>query len=295
MAESRYLARKDIPQDLYVAESDIVYDDVRPIVAGFSDVYRAHLAARPAALVAVKRQRYTGEDKDNNARMDRALEKEITALMRIKHGHILSFTGLVKRYGDPCIITPWATNGTVRKYLKENPTADREKIIREVATALEYLHWGNALSDGTVVVHGDIHSNNVLIGADGSALLCDFGICKLIPPGQMASISLRAAGPDGLVAYVAPELHQGGTRRSVESDVFSFGMLAYAVSGGDPLKIEPTPDELAGDASNTGTLNFRWRPVQGRATRPRHDRHATPRGEASGTHPFDARRTVEPS
>ncbi|EJD51692.1 kinase-like protein [Auricularia subglabra TFB-10046 SS5] len=240
MAANRYLSWKDIPPNLYIAESEIVMDNSRPISAGFSDVYRGHFAGRPNEAVAIKRLRYTGEDDDGNSRMDRALEKEITALMRIRHPFILSFLGLVILNYDPCIVTPWAEKGTVRKYLKGNPTADREKIVREVAAALEHLHSGNALRDGTVIVHGDIHSNNVLIGSDGSALLCDFGICKLIPPGQMASLSLRTAGPQGMVAYVAPELHSNDTLRSVKSDVFSFGMLIYDVLGGELSKLGPT-------------------------------------------------------
>lgn len=213
-------------------------------------------------VVAIKRMRYS-EDETRNAQMDRALEKEITLLRLCKHPNILEYWGLSgapgRQGGDVGIVTTYMQNGTLVKYLSNNPGADRHKLLREVALGLEYLHTPRRdPSSGKMItiVHGDIHSKNVLVTATGTAVLADFGLSKIAQAGALASLSLRPDGvAAGLAKYLAPEVHdlqmiQAGWpaairpevaqqhadyagRRTAKADIFAFGMLVFDTFGGD--------------------------------------------------------------
>jgi serine/threonine protein kinase len=85
-----------------------------------------------------------------------------------------------------------------------------------MASALSYLH-----SNG--IVHGDIKGNNVLASPNGDALLCDFGLAKLV--GSQTSGSRRGSGA---LRWESPELLDGQTK-STASDIWAFGMTIYEV------------------------------------------------------------------
>lgn len=68
---------------------------------------------------------------------------------------------------------------------------------------------------------------NVLVAADGHALLADFGLSTLIPDGD-------GGNARGKLLYIAPELHECQAPRSSKTDVFAFGVLIWEVFSGRP-------------------------------------------------------------
>ncbi|KAK8312587.1 hypothetical protein V6Z12_D01G052700, partial [Gossypium hirsutum] len=78
------------------------------------------------------------------------------------------------------LVLEFMPNGSLDKWLYSNnqylDIVQRLNIMIDVASALEYLHHGNA----TPVVHCDLKPNNVLIDEDMVAHLSDFGIAKLL-------------------------------------------------------------------------------------------------------------------
>ena len=85
-----------------------------------------------------------------------------------------------------------------------------------MASALYYLHSNS-------IVHGDIKGSNVLASPNGDALLCDFGLAKLV--GSQTSGSRKGSGT---LRWESPELLHGQTK-SAASDVWAFGMTIYEV------------------------------------------------------------------
>jgi len=73
------------------------------------------------------------------------------------------------------------------------------------------------------VIHCDIKPENVILFADGSARLADFGIAKV------ARQTIKGCGT-GTVGYMAPEQAMG--RPSCRSDVFSLGLVFYRMLAG---------------------------------------------------------------
>ena len=73
------------------------------------------------------------------------------------------------------------------------------QIARDIAEGLAYLH--------PAVVHRDLKPQNVLLGADGRALVADFGISRVKDPAR--SYLSHATAEHGTPMYMAPELLNG--------------------------------------------------------------------------------------
>jgi len=102
----------------------------------------------------------------------------------------------------------------------------RLRLVVEVAHAVDVAHR-------SLVVHRDLKPSNILIGADGSPKLLDFGLAKLLEPDAdpgLTRTEVRALTP----AYAAPE-QVLGEPVTTATDVYALGVLLYELlTGGLP-------------------------------------------------------------
>jgi uncharacterized protein YjdB len=95
-------------------------------------------------------------------------------------------------------------------------------ILYQVGTALTYAHRSR-------VVHRDIKPGNILVDADGNAVVTDFGIAKAAErPTRTLTGSLV-----GTPAYMSPEQCSGG-EVSGASDQYALGAVLYELLTGSP-------------------------------------------------------------
>lgn len=100
-----------------------------------------------------------------------------------------------------------------------------------VANWYEDLREGLAYIHGEGVVHRDVTLENVLIGADGRAVLSDFGVSKILPRDLRSELKetmntlVRGEKPlMGKPFYIAPEVRKGADE-SAASDYYSLGVM----------------------------------------------------------------------
>ena len=105
-------------------------------------------------------------------------------------------------------------------------TAARLDLLRKVCAAVQYAHQN-------LIIHRDIKPANVLVAADGTPKLLDFGIAKLLNP-ELAGHTLAPTAP-GLQLmtpeYASPEQVRGETVTTA-TDVYSLGVLLYELLTG---------------------------------------------------------------
>jgi len=107
-------------------------------------------------------------------------------------------------------------------------------IVAQAARALDAAHRAG-------IVHRDIKPGNLLIMADGTAKITDFGIAK----ASVQDLSLTATGiVMGTALYVSPE-QATGQPLSGSSDVYSLGVVAYECLAGDPPFVADQPLAIA--------------------------------------------------
>ncbi|MEV5136119.1 serine/threonine-protein kinase, partial [Streptomyces syringium] len=162
--------------------------------------------------------------------------REARALARLSHPNVVTIHHIVAQDPHPWLVMELLPGDSLQDRLDGGPLPPQEaaRVGREVLSALRAAHAAG-------IHHRDVKPANVLLRADGRAVLTDFGIAAL-----QGSTALTAAGDlIGSPEYIAPERIRGG-EETPASDFWSLGMLLYvAVEGISPLRRATTLATLA--------------------------------------------------
>jgi serine/threonine-protein kinase len=208
------------------------YEIAEPIgKGGMGEVYRATdsnlkrdvaLKVLPPAFV---------EDADRLARFRR--EAEILA--SLNHPNIATIHGLENVDGETVIIMELVEGLNLAERIAQGPIPPDEAmgIALQVVAALEAAHEKH-------IVHRDLKPANVIVRADGTVKVLDFGISKPIDPTAISGspvMTTPAVTQTGVIlgtaAYMSPEQARG---KFVDerTDVWAFGCLLFEMLTGQP-------------------------------------------------------------
>ncbi|KAL0016552.1 hypothetical protein SO802_003621 [Lithocarpus litseifolius] len=152
---------------------------------------------------------------------------EVKIISRLIHRNLVQFIGWCHERGEFLLVYEHLSNGSLDNHLFGEgeilPWNSRYKIALGLASAIHYLHE----EAENCVLHRDIKSANVLLDADFSTKLGDFGVAKLVDP----RLRTQSTGVVGTYGYLAPEYANEG-KASKASDVFSFGVVALEIACG---------------------------------------------------------------
>jgi len=148
---------------------------------------------------------------------------EAQAIARLRHPNIVDVYDFGEFQGTPYMIVEYVPGGSLADRMSEGhldqPTALR--YLRGIAAGLDYAH-------GHGVVHRDVKPANVLLTADDSPVLADFGLAKLM---QGSSLKSMTGVTTGTPAYMAPEQVTGG-EVGPAADRYSLATIAYEMLTG---------------------------------------------------------------
>jgi len=181
-------------------------------------VYRAY-HAQLERTGAIKVMQAIAPDADSVARF----RHEAQAIAKLRHPNIVDVYDFGEYQGTPYMIVEYIPGGSLAGVLEHGPL-DRGtalKYLRGIAAGLDYAHAHG-------VVHRDVKPANVLLTAEATPVLADFGLAKLL---QGTSLKSMTGVTTGTPAYMAPEQvtgHQVGPA----ADRYSLATIAYEMLTG---------------------------------------------------------------
>ncbi|CAH1418880.1 unnamed protein product [Lactuca virosa] len=200
---------------------------------GFGSVYMGTLL--DGTPIAVKK--LSSKSKQGN----REFVNEIGMIAGIQHPNVVRLYGCCVEGNHLLLVYEYMENNSLAHALFEHNNSKlesdwptRQRVCVGIAKGLTFLHEDSVLK----MVHRDIKASNVLLNADLTPKISDFGLAKL-DEEKNTHITTRVAGTIG---YMAPEYALWGYL-TYKADVYSFGVLALEiVAGENNIKYRPTED-----------------------------------------------------
>jgi hypothetical protein len=163
-------------------------------------------------------------------------EREMRAVARLRHPHILPIYEIGWHEGQPFYTMPYIAGGSLtgqRPRLQGEPRAAL-LLIAKVARAVQHAHEQG-------IVHRDLKPGNVLLDEGGEPLVADFGLAKV-----QDDVELTQTGAVlGTAPYMAPEQAAGRTRQvGPWTDVWSLGVMLYELLTGQRPFIGDSNEEI---------------------------------------------------
>ncbi|HEX5434417.1 MAG TPA: serine/threonine-protein kinase [Candidatus Angelobacter sp.] len=156
------------------------------------------------------------------AEMVRRFQNEARAAGVLSHPNIVTIYDAGEQDGIFYIAMEFMQGTTLHELLAEHhilPTEDVIQYSRQICKGLDYAH-----SHG--IVHRDVKPANIMITANGTVKIMDFGIAKA--GGSMTSTGQVLGTPN----YMSPEQVKGRPLDG-RSDLFSFGVILYEMLTGE--------------------------------------------------------------
>jgi serine/threonine-protein kinase OSR1/STK39 len=165
------------------------------------------------------------------------IRKNTLLLNLLQHPNILSHKATFISKQDLWLVFEIMEGGSVEKIIqKRYPQSIKDQtliatILKETLQGLRYLHQNNQ-------IHRDIKAGNILIGADGSVKISDFGVATQLKNNKKRNTFI------GSPCWMAPEVIDEQNGYDFKADIWSLGITALELAEGKPPNSELSTMQL---------------------------------------------------
>ena len=166
--------------------------------------------------VALKMMRAIEHPTEEQARIEHLWVNEMRLAGRLKHPYILEIYEAGHETDRSFLVMEYLAGGTLASHTRPHTLLEIPRvadIVFKVCHALEYANTEGLL-------HRDIKPANVMLAADGTPKVSDFGAVYLTGSDETQIIGV------GTLPFMPPE-HFEGAEPHVQSDIYAVGVMAY--------------------------------------------------------------------
>ena len=159
--------------------------------------------------------------------------QEVYILKKIKHSNVIRLLEVFESKSHLLIVMEYSDGGDLLQMIRTSGRLSEEKArvyFKNILIGLAHIHCRS-------VLHRDIKLDNILLDSEGGVKICDFGVSKILKPGQVIKEQC------GTPAYIAPEIISDSGYSGFAVDIWSLGVLLYAMLQGTvPFKAQNMKD-----------------------------------------------------
>ncbi|KAL8701747.1 MAG: hypothetical protein Q9224_000357 [Gallowayella concinna] len=162
------------------------------------------------------------------------IEREVIIMKLIEHPNVISLYDVWENRGELYLVLEYIEGGELFDHISKNgtlPEHEAIRIFRQIIAGLSYCHRFN-------ICHRDLKPENLLLDKNRNVKIVDFGMAVLQPPNMALETSC------GSPHYAAPEVIRAEQYRGDRADIWSCGVILYAMLAGC------LPFDSAGDWSD---------------------------------------------
>ena len=189
-------------------------------VGGMANVYRG-TDLKTGNQIAVK---VLKDEFLDNEELVRRFKNESKAISILSHPNIVKVYDVSVTDKLQYIVMEYVDGITLKEYLKQRGGAltwkETVHFATQILSALQHAH-----SKG--IIHRDVKPQNIMLLADGSIKMMDFGIARF-SRAQSQTVSDKAIGS---VHYISPEQAKGD-HTDARTDIYSVGVMMYEMLSG---------------------------------------------------------------
>uniref|UniRef100_A0AC11CCB3 Protein kinase AMP-activated catalytic subunit alpha 2 n=1 Tax=Ovis aries TaxID=9940 RepID=A0AC11CCB3_SHEEP len=160
------------------------------------------------------------------------IKREIQNLKLFRHPHIIKLYQVISTPTDFFMVMEYVSGGELFDYICKHGRVEEmeaRRLFQQILSAVDYCHRH-------MVVHRDLKPENVLLDAQMNAKIADFGLSNMMSDGEFLRTSC------GSPNYAAPEVISGRLYAGPEVDIWSCGVILYALLCGTlPFDDEHVP------------------------------------------------------